>query len=304
MASADQRRALPEPWWIRKRNADTVVVRTDSGPAEFRCEPPLTGPMEPGAAVVLTRGETRVALRLFPVPGVEDLLVGVEDGWAVAICSPFLEELVNHIAHDLRNLTFTVSLQAEIAQRQAREAKPHLDAILSQLGKVHHYLERMLLYGRKPRLSLATLDVATFVQEKLRSLRHAWPADQPPLSLRVNIGGDAGVARWDPQLIGAALDAVLENAAQAAPPGTDVEVSVLGKPETVTLEVRDHGAGIPPELLPKVFFPMVARRVHGLGLGLPTAKKLVEAHGGKIELTSSPGGTTVRLVLPREARDA
>lgn len=293
---------MAEPWWLRKLDAETVAVRTEGGELEFRCEPPLPSPVQPGSAVVLSRGATRVTLRFFPVPGAEGLLLGVGDAWAVELCSPFMEELVNHIAHDLRNLTFTVSLQAEIAQRQAREAKPHLDTILSQLGKVHSYLERMLLYGRKPRVSLATLDVATFVQEKLRALRHSWPADQPPLSFRVSIGEDAGVVRWDPQLIGAALDAVLDNAAKATPPGTAVEVSAFGDSDHVRLEVRDHGPGISPENLSKVFFPMVMRRPQGMGLGLPTAKKLVEAHGGRLELAASPQGTTVRLVLPREAR--
>lgn len=290
------------PFWFKKLTPTSVALLGGEGESiKLRCEPPLPSPLPPGFSVTLTGDKERIILYLFPVPESQELFLGVSEPWAFAFCSDCIEELVNHIAHDLRNLTFTASLQAEIAQRQAKEASPHLETILTQLGRVQQYLERMLLYGRKPRLSVSNLNVEIFVQEKLRSLRHRWPANLPPLSFRLHIAPEAGVARWDPQLAGAALEAVLENAAQASPQGAEVEVTVSGTPEEVVLEVRDRGPGIPPEVLSKVFFPMAVRRPQGMGLGLPTAKKLVEAHGGRLELFSSPQGTTVRLLLPREA---
>ncbi|MFN3413401.1 MAG: sensor histidine kinase [Thermoanaerobaculum sp.] len=291
-----------DPFWLKRLDKTRVLLLKNGEGLELGCEPPLPSPIPPGFPVTLIRGEERYPLYVFAVPENPELLLGVSTSWALEWCSDCIEELVNHIAHDLRNLTFTASLQAEIAQRQAKEANPHLDTILSQLGRIQQYVERLLLYGRKPRVSLSTLNVEAFVQEKLRALRHRWPANQPPLSFRVHIAEQAGLARWDPQLLGAALDAVLENAVQASPQGTEVEVRVSGNAEELTLEIRDRGPGIPPEVLPKVFFPMAVRRPQGMGLGLATAKKLVEAHGGKLELSSAPQGTTVRLVLPREAR--
>lgn len=297
-----QRRASG-PWWVKRLDAQRVVVHADGEQVIDRCEPPLPASITPGFSVTFIGEDTRTRVRLFPVPGAPELFLGVADSWVVELSSAFMEELVNHIAHDLRNLTFTASLQAEIAHRQAQPAKPYLDSILAQLGKVQGYLERLLLYGRKPRLSLANLNVEAFVQEKLRAIRQSWPPDRPPLSFRLSIPENVGVARWDPHFVGAALDAVLSNAAEATPAGGEVEVAVIGTDEEVTLEVRDAGPGIPPEVLPRVFFPMVARRPQGMGLGLPTAKKLVEAHGGRLELATSPQGTTVRLVLPREAHE-
>lgn len=289
------------PLWLTKVNPTLLaLLREGQEKLEVVCDPPLPAPLPPGSSVTLFDGDRAYPVRLFPVPENPALLLAITEPWAFALCSPYMEELVNHIAHDLRNLIFTASLQAEIAQRQTQEAKPHLDTILAQLGRVQQYLERLLVYGRKPHLSLSNLNLETFVQEKLRAFRQRWPANLPPLSLRLRIDPEVGVARWDPQLIGAALDAVLENAAQASHQGEEVELLVSGTPEEVTLEVRDHGSGIPPELLPKLFFPMAVRRPQGMGLGLAIAKKLVDAHGGKLELFSSPQGTTVRLVLPRE----
>ncbi len=291
------------PFWLTKRSSASLVLLGKEGERlELSCEPPLPSPLPPGFAVNLIYGSTAYPVVLYPVPQSQELVLGVTPSWAITMCSSWMEELVNHIAHDLRNLIFTASLQAEIAQRQAQEAKPHLDPILAQLGRVQQYLERLLIYGRTPRLSIANLNLEVFLQEKLRNLRQRWPGSQGPLSFRLRIPEEAGIARWDPQLIGVALDAVLENAAQASPQGSEVEVVLAGTPEEVTLEVRDHGPGIPPEVLSKVFFPVVSRRSQGMGLGLATAKKLVEAHGGTLELFSSPEGTTVRLVLPREVR--
>ncbi|MGC8917379.1 MAG: sensor histidine kinase [Thermoanaerobaculum sp.] len=289
----------PCPWWLEVVDPERVRAPSAYGEAVFRCQPPLPSPVPPGFAVTLTRDNQSFALRLFPVPGNPRGLLGVSQGLSAYLCAPFLEEVVNTIAHDLRNLIFTVSLQAEIAQRQGG-ANPHLATILAQVAKVQRYLERLLLYGRAPHLSLTTVNVESFIQEILRAVRVRWPAAEAPLTFRLTVEGEAGVARWDPQLLASALEAVLDNAARANPPQEAVDVLLLGKTEEVTLEIRDHGPGIPPETLAKLFVPMACRRPHGMGLGLPTAKKLVEAHGGTLELATSPQGTVVRFVLPRE----
>ena len=66
------------------------------------------------------------------------------------------------------------------------------------------------------------------------------------------------------------------------------------------LEVRDSGGGIPAEVLAKLAQPMAVRRPEGAGLGLAIARKIAEAHGGRLEIESGPQGTTARVVLPWE----
>jgi signal transduction histidine kinase len=69
----------------------------------------------------------------------------------------------------------------------------------------------------------------------------------------------------------------------------------------LTLTVTDTGSGIPPELLPRVFEPYVTTKTKGLGLGLAIARRIVEAHGGRIEAESGAGqGTCFRVTLPRD----
>jgi signal transduction histidine kinase len=63
--------------------------------------------------------------------------------------------------------------------------------------------------------------------------------------------------------------------------------------------VRDSGPGIPADVRERIFTPFFTTKARGTGLGLPTAKRIVEAHGGSIAVRSQPGeGTTVEVVLP------
>jgi signal transduction histidine kinase len=76
-------------------------------------------------------------------------------------------------------------------------------------------------------------------------------------------------------------------------------VSVRREEAEAVVDIVDEGAGIPPENLPRVFEPFFTTKHRGTGLGLPITRRVVEAHGGHVELQSQPGrGTTVTLRLP------
>ena len=69
--------------------------------------------------------------------------------------------------------------------------------------------------------------------------------------------------------------------------------------ETVEITIADSGAGIPPQVLPRVFEPLFSTKSFGTGLGLATAKQIVEQHDGTISIVSPPGlGTCVSIRLP------
>ena len=101
------------------------------------------------------------------------------------------------------------------------------------------------------------------------------------------------------------LGNLLSNAFKFTQRGGEVELALDSVDATVTIDVRDSGAGIPPEQLPHIFekfFQADNQRSasqKGSGLGLAIAKDLVEAHGGTIQCESTPGvGTTFSIVLP------
>jgi signal transduction histidine kinase len=125
------------------------------------------------------------------------------------------------------------------------------------------------------------------------------------VTLRVD-AASAGVLVGDPEqlrrvvinLVGNALDAL--DGRPSPPPRVDVEAGENLAGTEVWLRVRDNGPGIEPERLDKIFTPFHTSKSNGTGLGLPIARKIVESHGGSIEVESSVGkGTEFRVTLPK-----
>ncbi|HVN76112.1 MAG TPA: ATP-binding protein [Thermoanaerobaculaceae bacterium] len=217
--------------------------------------------------------------------------------------APGLENLVNQIAHDVRNHAFTIGLQAEMGQRRSAsspETRQHFDTIIHQVDALRRYLDSLLLYGRPVKLAPASVDPVALVVETVEAVRtrHAFESALP---IRIESAGEVGRATWDARAVGHALQAVLDNAIRSAAPPPEVAVSVRGETAQVVIEVVDGGSGIPADVISRLGVPMAVRRAGSAGLGLAIARKMLQAHGGRLEIESPGHGTTVRLVLPRDA---
>ena len=213
--------------------------------------------------------------------------------------------LVNQIAHDVRNHAFTMGLQAEMGARRSADApeiKAHFDAILRQVDALKRYIEQLLLYGRPVTLTPTPVDLASLVREQVQRLQFGMEPGSPSPDIRVEVEGEVQRGCWDQRALAHALMAVLDNAVRSAHPSPPVVVTVHGDSHCAMVEIRDAGSGISPEVMAKLTVAMAVRRTGGAGLGLAIARKMVEAHGGRLELVSDDGGTTVRLTLPWESR--
>jgi len=156
--------------------------------------------------------------------------------------------------------------------------------------------------GLSLRFAPTQLDrLAAEVTEEFRVLDtgHLFTLDFPP---------DFPPARCDPERVRQVLNNLLSNAIKYSPPGSLVRVSGWIEDDFVGVAVSDEGPGIPPDQRERVFErfargndPQV-RRTKGAGLGLYISRGIVEAHGGRIWVDSSPGsGTTIRFTVPRMA---
>ena len=96
-----------------------------------------------------------------------------------------------------------------------------------------------------------------------------------------------------------ALLNLLKNAFEATPPKGRVAVSFFKERQKIAISIKDEGEGIAKEHLEKIFTPFFTTKAKGTGLGLSEAHKVLEAHGGKIDIeTHENKGTTVTLKLP------
>jgi two-component system sensor histidine kinase CpxA len=113
--------------------------------------------------------------------------------------------------------------------------------------------------------------------------------------------------RGEPELLRRAVENVVRNAIRHAPEGTAVEVSLELHGDVATIVVRDHGPGVPDDLLGNIFEPFYrvegdrSRASGGVGLGLAIARRAVELHHGKIAAQNARPGLLVKIELPRAA---
>jgi signal transduction histidine kinase len=110
---------------------------------------------------------------------------------------------------------------------------------------------------------------------------------------------------FDRHLIKLAVKQLIDNALKYSPPGTPLRIKVQQDGESLAVDVTDFGNGIPLREQNHIFerfyrSPSVQNQIPGSGLGLSIAQSIARAHGGDLSVTSRPGETTFRLVLPLE----
>jgi signal transduction histidine kinase len=180
----------------------------------------------------------------------------------------------------------------------APDRRLDLADLVDELDRLGRIAERLLLLevAEQPNsLNAEIVDVEDLVVSAVR--RWSYGASR---SWRIAVQAE-GTIIGDRQRLDSALDSVLENAVQATSERDAIRVATSIAGTDVIVRVSDSGAGIPPALLPNVFerFSRGDVRKDGTGLGLPIARAIVEAHGGKIAAHSEVGrGTSIVISLP------
>ncbi len=210
------------------------------------------------------------------------------------------------LAHESRN-AFQRSQAALETLALELEERPNAAKLVERIQRAHdhllHLYEEVLQFARPVRLDLQRLDIHSLIQQTWDHIRMASSEKKIQLQLK---SVDSHELQGDPFALEQVFRNLLENAIEASTDGATIELTVrehwLGASRGVEIRVRDFGVGLKPEAIQRAFEPFFTTRVRGTGLGLPIARRMVESHGGTLELIAQQPGTCAVVTLPLVAK--
>jgi signal transduction histidine kinase len=212
------------------------------------------------------------------------------------------------VAHDLRNPINALRLSSHVISSDLTTLPGQLSDLMVIVDRQIEHLERMIgdlldssrIEAGQLELRIGECDARKLAQDTFdlfspTSSKHHFVLHLPESQVLV---------QCDPGRIEQVLNNLISNAIKYSPEGGNIELHVRQHGDTALFEVTDHGIGIPAAELPYIFEPF--RRVRGfkddipgVGLGLSVVRRIIQAHGGRIEVESSVGkGTKFRIYVP------
>lgn len=218
-----------------------------------------------------------------------------------------LGELATGLAHEIRNPLAGIAGVIEIIGRDLPSTSPARSVVKDvrqEIGRINHIVSDLLQTARPHPPRVSKSDLNTTVEHAVMLGRQQALAK----SIEITLHKDPALAEveHDSDQIHQVLLNLLLNALQAIDGQGKITVTVKPQGEFATIEVADNGRGIAPDQLPNIFRPFYTTKGEGTGLGLSLARRIVEEHRGRIDVTSTVGEGTkflVKLPLRRPARN-
>lgn len=219
-----------------------------------------------------------------------------------------LGQITATVSHELRNplgaMRNSIFAVVESTRNKGLGVERALERVDRNIQRCDDIIGDLMEFAEQKEPDLTTVSIDTWLDKAL--------AEQT-LPEGIKIAGELGAANpeasIDTELFRCAIDNLIENAAQAMSEGVDPEDEGAAGKITVTtrldgdrirISICDEGPGIPADVLPKIFEPLFSTKGFGVGVGLPTVKRIMDQFGGGVAITSEPGaGTQVELWLPR-----
>lgn len=209
-----------------------------------------------------------------------------------------LGEMAAVIAHEVKNPLAAVRGAVQvIGSRLPGQSNDGaiIKEIIARLDALNDLIQDLLVFARPPAPKLGHVDLKSLINSIVTLLKRD-PAYQ---SLAIHVDGDVAPALADPNLMTIAVQNLLINAAQAQHGTGDIHVALSPQDSSIRIEIADQGPGIPAEIRAALFRPFKTTKARGTGLGMATAKRLLESQGGVIEVECpASGGTVITMLMP------
>lgn len=216
------------------------------------------------------------------------------------------------LAHEINNPLSGILTYAKLLRKwtdredcgasRRSEIRDSLDLIASESRRCGDLVRNLLTFSRATPMNLQPTDLNHVIEQSLRLVQHQ--ADLAGIHVQPQLQQDLPPVRCDAAQIEQVLLALMMNAMDAMSQGGNLWIISSSSDHRVQIVVRDDGAGIPPEILPRIFEPFLTTKEtgRGVGLGLAISHSILERHNGTIEVESEVGrGTTFTVILPVDA---
>jgi signal transduction histidine kinase len=209
--------------------------------------------------------------------------------------------LTSGVAHEVKNPINAIVVHLELLREKMREIDPdtrrHMDIIGREIHRLDRVVQVLVDFNRPVELRLVDFDLRRLVEDVV--LLAAPEAARQGVRLETRLASAPLPVRADSDLIKQALLNVILNGVQAMNEGGVLNVAAGRQDAAATIEVRDEGGGIPPEVRDKVFNLYFTTKKTGSGIGLAMSYRVLQLHNGAIDFVTEMGrGTTFRLLLP------
>jgi len=225
-------------------------------------------------------------------------------------------DVARRIAHEIKNPLTPIQLSAERLKRKFGKAITEdrsvfdqcTDTIIRQVGDIGRMVDEFSSFARMPKPAFEERDLKEPIRDAVFLMQNGYP----DISISAELPGEPLIGRFDTRLISQAMTNLIKNASEAiaaVPPEALGKGTILVRAEStdgaIVVEVIDNGVGLPAENRQRLLEPYMTTREKGTGLGLAIVRKIVEEHGGRIDLLDAPAvaeggrGAMMRLILPK-----
>lgn len=209
-------------------------------------------------------------------------------------------EMVAGISHEIRNPLGIISSSAELLKQKLPEMNSEVklaDIIFQEANRLNRIVTDFLDFARPQSPHLIECRVDEVLEKNIAFL--APEIAGKGYTIHKRFATDIPEIQADSGLLYQAFLNILMNAMQSMPDGGEIYIELSVNGHTLTIVFGDKGDGIPEEIQDRIWEPFFTTKDRGSGLGLPIVKKIIEGHGGVIEIRNGPeGGTRVSIRLP------
>jgi signal transduction histidine kinase len=205
--------------------------------------------------------------------------------------------LASSVAHELRNPLAAIKNISYFLSKMGTFSDPKpkqmVGMLSSEVQRANKIITDLLDYSRTKKLNKLSIDIVSFINKVI-------PAVTLPTNIKVTTNLEKFDVVLDPDKITQVLINLITNARDAMPPeGGEINISAKKTDKYCEIYVKDNACGMSEETLSHLFEPLFTTKLKGIGLGLPIVKEIIDAHQGKITVTSKKNvGTTFKIELP------